>query len=404
MGTKHYLCTNYFCEIMKKIFKAFKYLSFILVLIFFSACKNKENSELKKYTLNGRTQGTYYHIVYYAPEDKWCIKNNWQTSSQIKKGIDSILIKIDNSISLWNPQSLLNKINDNQTNVMNIILKENFLAAEKISKLTDGNFDISLGALIEAHGFAAKERKKLSKQEIDSMMLYVGYEKLRLEEGKLIKQYPQTKIDFNAIAQGYTTDQISNYLKRNNINQHIVDVGGEVFASGKKPDGQQWRVAIEEPSKDMYAEREYNSFIKLENKSIVTSGNYRKYIEEVGAMNVMFKINGEIITPMLSGSILPGITRKSIIQILKDEGAKVSERLISVDELIDALEKGELKEGWGCGTAAVVSPIGQLYYNGKTYTINDNKIGETTQKLYDTLTGIQWGRIPDTRGWVYPVK
>jgi thiamine biosynthesis lipoprotein len=282
MGTKHYLCTNYFCEIMEKLFKVFKYLSFILVLIFFSTCKNKENPELKKYTLNGRTQGTYYHIVYYAPEDKWCVKNNWQTSSQIKKGIDSILIKIDNSISLWNPQSLLNKINDNQTNVMNTILKENFLAAEKISKLTDGNFDISLGALIEAHGFAAKERKKLSKQEIDSMMLYVGYKKLRLEDDKLIKQYPQTKIDFNAIAQGYTTDQISNYLKRNNINQHIVDVGGEVFASGKKPDGQQWRVAIEEPSKDMYAEREYNSFIKLENKSIVTSGNYRKYIEEDG--------------------------------------------------------------------------------------------------------------------------
>ena len=282
MGTKHYLCTNYFCEIMEKLFKVFKYLSFILVLIFFSTCKNKENPELKKYTLNGRTQGTYYHIVYYAPEDKWCVKNNWQTSSQIKKGIDSILIKIDNSISLWNPQSLLNKINNNQTNVMNTILKENFLAAEKISKLTDGNFDISLGALIEAHGFAAKERKKLSKQEIDSMMLYVGYEKLRLEDDKLIKQYPQTKIDFNAIAQGYTTDQISKYLNRNNINQHIVDVGGEVFASGKKPDGQQWRVAIEEPSKDMYAEREYNSFIKLENKSIVTSGNYRKYIEEDG--------------------------------------------------------------------------------------------------------------------------
>ncbi len=133
-------------------------------------------------------------------------------------------------------------------------------------------------------------------------------------------------------------------------------------------------------------------------------GVERKYIEEVGAMNVMFKIGDEIVTPELTGSILPGITRKSIIQILKDEGAKVSERLLSIDELIDALENGELKEGWGCGTAAVVSPIGQLYYNGKTYTINEGKIGETTQKLYDTLTGIQWGRIPDTRGWIYPVK
>jgi thiamine biosynthesis lipoprotein len=165
---------------------------------------------------------------------------------------------------------------------MNKILIENFIAAEKISKLTEGNFDISLGAVIEAHGYAAKERKKLSKQELDSMMLYVGYEKLRLEGNKLIKQYPQTRIDFNAIAQGYTTDAISKYLTNNKISQHIVDVGGEVYASGRKPDGQQWRVAIEKPSKDMYAEREYNSFVKLENKSIVTSGNYRKYVEEDG--------------------------------------------------------------------------------------------------------------------------
>ena len=133
-------------------------------------------------------------------------------------------------------------------------------------------------------------------------------------------------------------------------------------------------------------------------------GVERKYIEEVGAMNVMFKIGDEIVTPALTGSILPGITRNSILQILRDEGAKVSERLLSIDELIEALENGELKEGWGCGTAAVVSPIGQLYYNGKTYTINNGNIGETTQKLYDTLTGIQWGRIADTRGWVYPIK
>ncbi len=133
-------------------------------------------------------------------------------------------------------------------------------------------------------------------------------------------------------------------------------------------------------------------------------GVERKYIEEVGAMNVMFKIGDEIVTPALTGSILPGITRNSILQILRDEGAKVSERLLSIDELIEALENGTLSEGWGCGTAAVVSPIGQLYYNGKTYTINNGKIGATTQKLYDTLTGIQWGKIADTRNWVYPIK
>ena len=128
-------------------------------------------------------------------------------------------------------------------------------------------------------------------------------------------------------------------------------------------------------------------------------GVHRKYIEEVGAMNVMFKINGEVVTPMLTGSILPGITRKSCIEVLKSKGYKVSERLVSVDELVEAMENGTLEEAWGCGTAAVVSPIGQLYYNGKEYVINDNKIGAVTQELFDLLTGIQWGKVNDEYGW-----
>ena len=130
-------------------------------------------------------------------------------------------------------------------------------------------------------------------------------------------------------------------------------------------------------------------------------GVERRYVEEVGAMNVMFKINGEIITPMLTGSILPGITRKSCIEVLKKFGYKVTERLLSIDELVEALENGTLEEAWGCGTAAVVSPIGKLAFGEKEYVIGEGKIGEITQKLYDTLTGIQWGKTADTFGWVY---
>ena len=128
-------------------------------------------------------------------------------------------------------------------------------------------------------------------------------------------------------------------------------------------------------------------------------GVHRKYIEEVGAMNVMFKIKGEIVTPALSGSILPGITRKSIIEVLKGKGYTVSERLLSIDELKEAMANGTLEEAWGCGTAAVVSPIGELAYNGEKYPVNGGAIGEVTQMLYDTLTGIQWGKIDDPYGW-----
>jgi len=128
-------------------------------------------------------------------------------------------------------------------------------------------------------------------------------------------------------------------------------------------------------------------------------GVHRKYIEEVGAMNVMFKINGEIVTPALSGSILPGITRKSIIEVLKGKGYAVSERLLSIDELKEAMANGSLEEAWGCGTAAVVSPIGELSYEGVQYPVNGGEIGPVTQMLYDTLTGIQWGKIEDPYGW-----
>ncbi len=133
-------------------------------------------------------------------------------------------------------------------------------------------------------------------------------------------------------------------------------------------------------------------------------GVQRKYIEEVGAMNVMFKIDGEIVTPALTGSILPGITRMSCIEVLKSLGYKVSERLISVDELISAVKEGRLEEAWGTGTAAVVSPIGRLMYNDVEYSINGEKIGDLTAKLYDILTGIQWGKIDDKFGWIHEIK
>lgn len=128
-------------------------------------------------------------------------------------------------------------------------------------------------------------------------------------------------------------------------------------------------------------------------------GVERKYIEEVGAMNIVFKIAGKVVTPMLNGSILPGITRDSVLTLCRDWGYEVEERKISVDELIEAAHNGTLEEVFGTGTAAVVSPVGKLRYKDEVFEIGGGKIGELTQKLYDELTGIQWGKRPDTRGW-----
>ena len=132
-------------------------------------------------------------------------------------------------------------------------------------------------------------------------------------------------------------------------------------------------------------------------------GVERKYVEEVGAMNVMFKVGGKVITPMLSGSILPGVTRKSCIDLIRSWGIEVEERLITAEELFEAAENGTLEEAWGCGTAAVISPIGSMGWEDKKITINEGKIGETAQKLYDTLYGIQSGKVEDTLGWTVKV-
>lgn len=132
-------------------------------------------------------------------------------------------------------------------------------------------------------------------------------------------------------------------------------------------------------------------------------GVEHKYVEEGGGMNVVFKINGRIITPMLTGSILPGVTRRSCLQLFEDWGMPVEERLISVDELFEAAANGTLEEAMCVGTAAVICPIGELTYEGKAYTINNFQTGPLAQKLYDTLTGIQWGTQPDPHGWTCKV-
>ena len=128
-------------------------------------------------------------------------------------------------------------------------------------------------------------------------------------------------------------------------------------------------------------------------------GVERKYIEEVGAMNIFFKINGKVITPAINGSILPGVTRNSVIEVCKHWGLPVEERRISVDELVAAAHDGSLEEVFGTGTAAVVSPVGKLRFKDEVMTIGDGSIGALTQKLYDTITGIQWGKLDDPFGW-----
>ena len=133
-------------------------------------------------------------------------------------------------------------------------------------------------------------------------------------------------------------------------------------------------------------------------------GVEKKYIEEVGAMNMFFVVDGEVLTPELVGSILPGITRKSTIELCKSWGMKVTERRITIEEIAEAYKAGKLNEAFGTGTAAVISPVGHLKWGDLVMEINDNKIGPISQKLYDTMTGIQYGKLPDEHNWIVKIE
>src|SRR5499425_2682735 len=132
-------------------------------------------------------------------------------------------------------------------------------------------------------------------------------------------------------------------------------------------------------------------------------GVHRKYLDEVGTMNIMVKIGDEVLTPPLTGTILPGVTRDSAIALMRKWGLKVSERQISIDDVVHAHRRGTLKEVWGTGTAAVISPVGELAYKGERMVINDGAIGPLTQKLYDAIVGIQYAKVPDPHAWTVEV-
>ncbi len=249
-----------------------------------SSCSKTE----KRVQMDGFAQGTYYHIIFYSKD-----------TVGIKKDLEQIFNDIDRSLSLWVDSSIVNKVNRNENVELNKIFTDNFIFSQKFSEITNGAFDITVGDLVRKQGFANKNREPLSEEQIDSLLQYVGYKNVAIKNNKLIKKYPQTQIDFNAIAQGYTSDYIANYFKKRGINSFIVDVGGEVICGEAKPNGKKWTVAIEKPENDnppldsisntpandqikSVKQRQAIDTVYLKNAAIVTSGNYRKFYIENG--------------------------------------------------------------------------------------------------------------------------
>jgi len=240
------------------------------VLILFTGCKG--NIEDIKVSFIGEAQGTYYSITYFDKNGR-----------DFQLEIDSILTDFDNSVSLWVPNSILSRVNKNDSSViLDDYFIGNFNISKEISEQTNGNFDFTIGTLIKAWGFGYDHSKTINTNKIDSLLSYTGFNKVNLENGKITKDNPNISFDFNAVAQGYSVDLIGEFLEQNNITNYLVDIGGEVKAKGSKLDDIKWKVGIERPAKNQNDGRDLKAIAELSNISIATSGNYRKFYEENG--------------------------------------------------------------------------------------------------------------------------
>lgn len=240
-------------------------------LILFSCCFLSSCDSVEKRQFFGTTQGSYYSIIYYDEQNR-----------DFSSDFDSIFKEIENTLSLWDENSMIRKVNRNEDVELNQIFIDNFNYAMEAAELTDGLFDPTVGPLVSAWGFHYKEGMEMTPAIVDSLRQLVDYRKVKIENGRVVKANPNMTLDFNAVAQGYTTDMIGEFLLSKDVNDFLVDVGGEIMARGSKPNDEPWKVGIEKPAATKDSERIVQEIVELNNQSIVTSGNYRKYVEKNG--------------------------------------------------------------------------------------------------------------------------
>lgn len=227
----------------------------------------------QKLFLEGYAQGTTYHITYFDSKNR-----NFQLE------IDSILEAFDQSVSTYQQHSIISRINRNEPNVkIDHFFKTCFLTAKKIWKSTNGAFDPTVYPLVNLWGFGPEKKNVAERDKVDSVLNFVGLSRIILVGNQIIKQDSRVSLDFNAFAQGYSVDVISNFLNQKNIRDYIVEIGGEVYAKGiQKEVASNWIVGIEKPIDNKNSENPLEVLIKLHNMSVATSGNYRKYFIENG--------------------------------------------------------------------------------------------------------------------------
>lgn len=272
-------------------------LSILGVLALGTACSPKTKSYA---TIDGFAQGSTYHIVYNDPQGR-----------DLRNDIEELLEDFDNSLSVYNPSSLLTRLNGNDTAaVPDKWFTECLEISRGISDDTDGAFDVTLRPLIAAYRIGTDDTPHiLSQREIDSIRAFTSYKKVRIENGQLVKDDPRLALDFNAIAQGYSSDLMGAMFDSLGIRDYMVEIGGEILCKGKNPEGKEWRVGIDRPVEgNMVPGEDLQTILTLTERGLVTSGNYRKFAFDENGNKVTHTIDPHTLKPavhnLLSATII----------------------------------------------------------------------------------------------------
>ncbi|MBO4673259.1 MAG: FAD:protein FMN transferase [Bacteroidaceae bacterium] len=218
----------------------------------------------------GSVFGTFYHLTY-------------QADKSLQAGVDATLQQVDMSLSPFNKESVISAINNNTNMETDAMFTEVFTLAQEVSAATDGAFDITVAPLVNLWGFGFKNMDNVSQEKVDSLLPYVGYTKVKLVEGKIVKQCPETMLDCSAIAKGYGVDAVGKYLESQGVKNYMVEIGGEVRVRGSNPKGALWHVGINKPDDDpTNLNNEIEEVLQITQRSMATSGNYRNFYEKDG--------------------------------------------------------------------------------------------------------------------------
>lgn len=243
---------------------------FLLLLIVGTILIIRQQRNMPYQHNEGFMYGTVYHVTYQHDKD-------------LQQNIEAEMKKVDDALSTFNPNSIISKINQNKPVELNDMFKDVFTMSEEISKETHGAFDITVAPMVNAWGFGFKSGVSPTRHTIDSLKTIVGYEKVKLKSGRIVKQDPRIMLDCSAIAKGYGVDIVANYLRKEGVENFIVEIGGEIVSSGISEKRLPWKIGVTKPVDDSVSQsQELQTVLNVTNKAMATSGNYRNFYYKNG--------------------------------------------------------------------------------------------------------------------------